>query len=245
MFVYSCHLSHFICFRRFIRPHQTRFSKSPLIFRQIIVYYSTQNSNAHHEECCHHHHHSHKVQHKESELKEGSKLSFWKDKEVLSFFLWVWYDTFSLNILNQIWKRASTNTLRCLIGCSIGDLSTMFYLSTFYPSLPTWTVMGLSMTAGIGTSLALETIALRISERVTWKDSFKLAWAMSVVSMLVMEFSENIVDRFLTGGMVHLSGPILFSLFTNLKRKKQNWSLTPFLFCFCCCCFQFLSFGLH
>jgi hypothetical protein len=58
--------------------------------------------------------------------------------------------------------------------------------------------MGLSMTAGIGTSLALETIALRISERVTWKDSFKLAWAMSVVSMLVMEFSENIVDRFLT-----------------------------------------------
>jgi hypothetical protein len=71
--------------------------------------------------------------------------------------------------------------------------------------------MVFSMTTGIGTSLTLETVALRISERLNWKDSFQLAWTMSVVSMLAMEFTENIVDRSLTGGMVHLSGPILCS----------------------------------
>lgn len=42
------------------------------------------------------------------------------------------------------WKRATVNTTRCLIGCSLGDLSTMYYLMTYHPSMSTATSMSIS-----------------------------------------------------------------------------------------------------
>jgi hypothetical protein len=42
------------------------------------------------------------------------------------------------------WRRAMVNTTRCLIGCSLGDLSTMYYLMTYHPAMNAVTSMGLS-----------------------------------------------------------------------------------------------------
>jgi hypothetical protein len=151
--------------------------------------------SANEKKCCH----QHATQMRQN---EEWKTHFWTDKIV--------------------WRRSAINTLRCLTGCSIGDLSTMFYLSTFFSSMPTWAIMSLSMSAGIGTSLALETVALRITDKLSWKESFNLAWTMSLMSMLVMELTENIVDRSLTGGVVHLSGLPLPSSATSIYAHLQT-----------------------
>jgi hypothetical protein len=42
------------------------------------------------------------------------------------------------------WRRAMVNTTRCLIGCSLGDLSTMTYLMTYHPEMNGATSMSLS-----------------------------------------------------------------------------------------------------
>jgi hypothetical protein len=172
----------------------------PCLFRYLHFLRNTKTIKPHmhcfHQEsanekkCCH----QHATQMRQN---EEWKTHFWTDKIV--------------------WRRSAINTLRCLTGCSIGDLSTMFYLSTFFSSMPTWAIMSLSMSAGIGTSLALETVALRITDKLSWKESFNLAWTMSLMSMLVMELTENIVDRSLTGGVVHLSDPYFwFAMLVSL-----------------------------
>ena len=44
----------------------------------------------------------------------------------------------------SIWKRAGINTLRCLIGCTAGDFSAMWYLQSFHADLGLSTIMALS-----------------------------------------------------------------------------------------------------
>jgi hypothetical protein len=43
-----------------------------------------------------------------------------------------------------IWRRAGINTLRCLIGCTAGDFSAMWYLQAFHPELGMPTIMAIS-----------------------------------------------------------------------------------------------------
>ena len=38
-----------------------------------------------------------------------------------------------------------------------------------------------------------------------WKEAVKMAFSMSFISMLGMEFAENLTDYFLTGGTVLIS----------------------------------------
>lgn len=45
------------------------------------------------------------------------------------------------------WKRAGINTLRCLVGCTAGDFSTMWLLQTFYPELGMGPIMAASSTS--------------------------------------------------------------------------------------------------
>jgi hypothetical protein len=40
------------------------------------------------------------------------------------------------------------NTSRCLVGCSIGDLSTMWYIMAYHPTVDAATSMGLSSKYG-------------------------------------------------------------------------------------------------
>jgi len=96
------------------------------------------------------------------------------------------------------WKKASVNTLWCLLGCSIGDFGTIFYFQSIEHSLLTWQIMGLAITNGLLTSILLETFIL--FRQMNLKEAFKVAIGMSFISMIAMEASMNVIDVLLTGG---------------------------------------------
>ncbi|KAI9792717.1 MAG: hypothetical protein M1816_001816 [Peltula sp. TS41687] len=105
------------------------------------------------------------------------------------------------------WRRASLNTLRCLVGCTIGDFGMMWYLQTREPAPTNVTAtMALSMGAGLLTSFTLETVLLRLGrdKLASWRVAARTAAGMSLVSMLAMETVQNLVDYHLTGGKVDL-----------------------------------------
>ena len=95
------------------------------------------------------------------------------------------------------WRAASTNTLWCLLGCSIGDFGTILAFQTFSPSTPALIVMSLAIVMGLLTSIALETVLLVRS--MAPKEAFKTAVGMSLISMLAMEIAMNGVDYLLVG----------------------------------------------
>ncbi|KAG0302640.1 hypothetical protein BGZ98_007341 [Dissophora globulifera] len=117
------------------------------------------------------------------------------------------------------WKTASSNTFRCLIGCTAGDMSMLFYLQAYHPALSPGLAMALAMGSGILTSISLETVVLRVSKssNMSWEAAFKTATGMSLISMLTMEAVENAVDYHLMGwGNVNLADPIFW--------KAIGWS---------------------
>jgi len=105
------------------------------------------------------------------------------------------------------WKRAVKNTTTCLIGCSIGDFGTIIYMQHYFPEISIWLVMPLAMIAGLITSIALETVILKIKEGFIWKEALRMAFAMSFISMVGMELAENTTDYLLTKGTVAMSDP--------------------------------------
>ena len=98
------------------------------------------------------------------------------------------------------WPRASKNTLWCLTGCSIGDWGTILYFQLTEMPWPTLWIMLLAIVNGILTSITLETIVL--SRQMAFKTAFRTAIGMSLISMLAMEITMNVVDVALTGGAV-------------------------------------------
>jgi len=105
------------------------------------------------------------------------------------------------------WKKASRNTLNCLIGCSIGDFGMIIYIQANHPETPIFLMMGLAMISGLITSIILETILLKIKEGFDWYGALNMAFSMSFISMVGMELAENTTDYFLTGGTVLSSDP--------------------------------------
>jgi copper chaperone CopZ len=100
------------------------------------------------------------------------------------------------------WKRASFNTLNCLIGCSIGDFGFIIYAQSVGLQWSMWAIMGVAIVCGLTTSVMLETVILKVREGFSWKLAVQTAFSMSFLSMLAMEISENATDYFLTGGTV-------------------------------------------
>ncbi len=100
------------------------------------------------------------------------------------------------------WKRASFNTLNCLIGCSIGDFGFIIYAQSVGLAWSMFAVMGVAILCGLTTSVLLETILLKLREAFSWRMAFQTALSMSFLSMLAMEISENATDYLLTGGAV-------------------------------------------
>lgn len=96
------------------------------------------------------------------------------------------------------WRRASVNTLWCLIGCSIGDMGTILFFQVTGIPWPTLAIMALAIVNGLLTSILLETIIL--SRQMVLKIAFKTAIGMSLISMVSMEVAMNTVDVVLTGG---------------------------------------------
>ena len=98
------------------------------------------------------------------------------------------------------WKKASVNTLWCLLGCSIGDFGTIYYFQINQIEWPVYAIMILAILNGLITSVILETVIL--SFQMPLNAAFKTAIGMSFISMIAMELSMNIVDVIITGGAI-------------------------------------------
>jgi copper chaperone CopZ len=105
------------------------------------------------------------------------------------------------------WKRASFNTLNCLIGCSIGDFGMILFLQAYYPETPMYLQMSLAIVAGLITSVALESSLLKIREKFNWSLALKTAFSMSFISMIGMEIAMNTTDFMITGGKAAFNTP--------------------------------------
>ena len=97
------------------------------------------------------------------------------------------------------WSRSAKNTSWCLLGCSIGDFGTILFFQLTQIPFPVLAVMILAIINGIITSIILETIIL-IKQNFTFKNAFKTAVGMSLISMISMEVAMNLTDYLLTGG---------------------------------------------
>ena len=131
-----------------------------------------------------------KVLHKTHDHSNSSKIS-WK------------------NIKN--WKRASFNTLNCLIGCSIGDFGMIIFLQAYYPETSIMWQMILAIIAGLITSIMLETMLLKYREHFNWIFALKTAFGMSFISMVGMEIVMNTSDFMVTGGKAAFDNPMYWT----------------------------------
>jgi len=101
---------------------------------------------------------------------------------------------------NSTWKKASVNTLWCLLGCSIGDFGTIFFFQITQVPLAVIWIMSLAIINGLITSVMLETYIL--SRQMDLANAFKTALGMSFISMITMELAMNIVDVVFAGGIL-------------------------------------------
>ena len=97
------------------------------------------------------------------------------------------------------WSRSAKNTSWCLLGCSIGDFGTILFFQLTQIPFPVLAIMILAIINGIITSIILETIIL-LKQSFTFKNAFKTAVGMSLISMVSMEVAMNLTDYLLTGG---------------------------------------------
>ncbi|MFY0628415.1 MAG: DUF4396 domain-containing protein [Reichenbachiella sp.] len=109
------------------------------------------------------------------------------------------------------WKRASFNTLNCLIGCSIGDFGMLIFLQANYPDTSMTVQMVLAIIAGLCTSIALETVILKSREGFGWMLALKTAFGMSFISMVGMEIAMNLTDFMMTGGKAAFEDPMYWT----------------------------------
>ena len=98
----------------------------------------------------------------------------------------------------EVWGTSAYNTMWCLIGCSIGDMGTIYYFQVNEIPWSTLSIMLLAMTNGIITSIILETVILLKQMNLT--SAFRTAIGMSLISMVSMEIAMNLVDYLVTGG---------------------------------------------
>ena len=102
---------------------------------------------------------------------------------------------------DHTWKQSAYNTMWCLIGCSIGDMGTIYYFQVNQIPWSTLSIMLLAMTNGILTSIFLETIIL-LRQNFKFSNALKTALGMSFISMISMEVAMNFTDYLLTGGAI-------------------------------------------
>jgi len=99
------------------------------------------------------------------------------------------------------WSRSAKNTFWCVLGCSIGDFGTILFFQLTKIPFPVLAIMIFAIINGIITSIILETIIL-LRQNFSFKQAFKTAVGMSLISMVSMEIAMNATDYFLTGGAI-------------------------------------------
>ena len=127
------------------------------------------------------------------------------------------------------WSRSAKNTSWCLLGCSIGDFGTILFFQLTQIPFPVLAVMILAIINGIITSIILETIIL-IKQNFTFKNAFKTAVGMSLISMISMEVAMNLTDYLLTGGamLAWWVVPIMLAVGFVTPWPYNYWRLKKF-----------------
>ena len=127
------------------------------------------------------------------------------------------------------WSRSAKNTAWCLLGCSIGDLGTILFFQLTKIPFPVLAIMTLAIINGIITSIILETIIL-IKQNFTFKNAFKTAVGMSLISMISMEAAMNLTDYLLTGGamLTWWVVPIMLAVGFVTPWPYNYWRLKKF-----------------
>ena len=127
------------------------------------------------------------------------------------------------------WSRSAKNTSWCLLGCSIGDFGTILFFQLTQIPLSVLAIMILAIINGIITSIILETIIL-LKQNFTFKNAFKTAVGMSLISMVSMEVAMNLTDYLLTGGAMLTWGvvPIMLAVGFVTPWPYNYWRLKKF-----------------
>ena len=127
------------------------------------------------------------------------------------------------------WSRSAKNTSWCLVGCSIGDFGTILFFQLTQIPFPVLAIMTLAIINGIITSIILETIIL-IKQNFTFKNAFKTAVGMSLISMISMEAAMNLTDYLLTGGamLTWWVVPIMLAVGFVTPWPYNYWRLKKF-----------------
>ena len=127
------------------------------------------------------------------------------------------------------WNRSAKNTAWCLLGCSIGDFGTILFFQLTQIPFPVLAIMTLAIINGIITSIILETIIL-LRQNFTFKNAFKTAVGMSLISMISMEAAMNLTDYLLTGGarLTWWVVPIMLAVGFVTPWPYNYWRLKKF-----------------
>ena len=130
---------------------------------------------------------------------------------------------------NHTWLRSAKNTAWCLLGCSIGDFGTILFFQLTQIPFPVLAIMTLAIINGIITSIILETIIL-LRQNFNFKDAFKTAVGMSLISMISMEAAMNLTDYLLTGGamLTWWVVPIMLAVGFVTPWPYNYWRLKKF-----------------
>ena len=99
------------------------------------------------------------------------------------------------------WRRSGRNSFFCLLGCSVGDFSTIYFFQITQIPWSVIAIMALAIFNGLITSIILETFIL-LKQRLTFNQALKTAFGMSFISMISMEVAMNLTDFILTGGAI-------------------------------------------
>ena len=129
----------------------------------------------------------------------------------------------------KTWLRSAKNTSWCLLGCSIGDFGTILFFQLTQISFPVLAIMTLAIINGIITSIILETIIL-LRQNFSFRQAFKTAVGMSLISMVSMEIAMNATDYFLTGGAILTwwAVPIMLAVGFVTPWPYNYWRLKKF-----------------
>ena len=127
------------------------------------------------------------------------------------------------------WSRSAKNTSWCLLGCSIGDFGTILFFQLTQIPFPVLAIMILAIINGIISSIILETIIL-LKQSFTFKNAFKTAVGMSLISMVSMEVAMNLTDYLLTGGamLTWWVVPIMLAVGFATPWPYNYWRLKKF-----------------
>ena len=127
------------------------------------------------------------------------------------------------------WSKSAKNTSWCLLGCSIGDFGTILFFQLTQIPFPVLAIMILAIINGIITSIILETIIL-LKQNFTFKNAFKTAVGMSLISMVSMEVAMNLTDYLLTGGamLTWWIVPIMLAVGFVTPWPYNYWRLKKF-----------------